>query len=367
MAPAVTRVPLMNRRLARPAAFLLATCAALATTVSAQKGAEKAVSPASQPTPEAPGSRPEAERKYVKIGDLPGVQVVVRMSQRLLKGAQPDGAEGMASLKKLGVTAILSVEEADAKELEAAKRAGIKVVNIPTEYSGIPQDVGDKIVEAARGIEGTAFTHCHHGKHRGGAATAILRRQFEGLSIDEAVEELKELGCSARYAGLFESVRTYRVNPATAHRKVKPLPGLDDAVEVTPNLLRSSAPLTDDALAALKKLGVEVVVTAAATPAAREKAAKLGFEVIEIKATTDGVTAAEFDAAWNALRAHEKSKTLVHAGGDPATAAALVAAFRLNFGRWSADDAAREIEALVPTDAGRLQAAAVRRVGTASR
>src|SRR5688500_9065730 len=58
-----------------------------------------------------PESRPASDARYAKLGDLPGCKAVVKYSDRLYRGAQPQTVEGMLALKKLGVTTILSVEE----------------------------------------------------------------------------------------------------------------------------------------------------------------------------------------------------------------------------------------------------------------
>ncbi|HYC76666.1 MAG TPA: hypothetical protein VEI02_03460 [Planctomycetota bacterium] len=345
----------------RPRLSVAALAVVCASVAVAQGETSVTSAPASRPGADPVTGRLESEKRYQKIGDLPGVHLVSRMSERLLRGAQPDGAEGMESLKKLGVTAILSVEEPDKKETEAAKAAGIRIVNVPTEYSGFSKDVIDRLVAAARSETGTLYTHCHHGKHRGGAATAILRMTFEGFSTDEAIAELAEGGCSKRYPGLFETVKTYRPDPATAHRALT-LPGVDDVVEVTPKLFKSSTRLTGEALDAFGRLGVKTLITAGATDAARQAARDRGFVVVDATVSDAGVTADEIAAAWKAVAAASAGKTLVHAGGDPAKASALVAAFRLNFSKWSVEEAAREIEALAASDSGRAQAAAVRKL-----
>jgi protein tyrosine phosphatase (PTP) superfamily phosphohydrolase (DUF442 family) len=160
--------------------FSLAAALTLCAAATTAQGAEKAAAPASAPAAPAAGERPESVRRYVRIGDLKGVQAVTRFSERMLRGAQPDGVEGMESLKKLGVEWILSVEEPDAKENAAAKEAGLRIVNIPTEYSGFDDDVVKRIVEAARADGGSAYVHCHHGKHRGGAQGTRLLAPLPG-------------------------------------------------------------------------------------------------------------------------------------------------------------------------------------------
>ena len=204
-----------------------------------------------------PASRPASEARYAKIGDLPGVQSVTKFSDRLLRGAQPQGAPGMQELKKLGITTILSVEEPDQPELDAAKAAGLEGHQHPDRVQRLPGQ-GRPGPARRRTAISTAptYVHCHHGKHRGGAAAAIFRMTYEGVPQLEALQELAELGCSKRYPGLYDTIRRYRPDPTTAHRPLKPRPGIDGLIEVTPWILRGTSQLAPDALAALKELGI---------------------------------------------------------------------------------------------------------------
>jgi protein tyrosine phosphatase (PTP) superfamily phosphohydrolase (DUF442 family) len=307
-----------------------------------------------------PASRPATEARYQRLGELPGVQGVVKFSDRFYRGAQPQDVEGMLSLKKLGVTTILSVEDPDAAEIEAAKKAGIDVINVATEYNGIPASVATDLVKKYREVEGTVYAHCHHGKHRGGAAGAILRMTFEGISAEEAVQEMAELGCSKRYAGLFDTVRAYRPDPALAHKVLKPRPGIDGLIEVTPWILRGTSTLSPDALAALKDLGVKSIISADVPADAAERARAAGFTVATLAVSTDKFDLASSQVVLAEFEKHKTERVFVHAGGSSAKAAALIAVFRIGVSRWTHDEAAREIEILVPGSEGAGLARVVR-------
>jgi protein tyrosine phosphatase (PTP) superfamily phosphohydrolase (DUF442 family) len=308
---------------------------------------------------ELPESRPTSDCRYESLGDLPGVQKVTRFSERLYRGAQPQDVEGMLSLKKLGVTTIISVEDPDQPEIEAATKAGIKVMNVPTEYNGFPRPVVDDLVKKYRENDEVIYVHCHHGKHRGGAAASILRMTFEGVPQLEAVQELAELGCSKRYPGLYETVRQYRPNPAIAHRVLKPRPGIDGLIEVTPWVLRGTSALPAEAVAALKDLGVRAILSADITSEARDRARAAGIEVVTIP-IADPASATEKQAAVRALAEKRREKVFLHANDDPAKVALMVAWFRLTQSQWTPDEAAREIEALVPGERGSDAARAIR-------
>jgi protein tyrosine phosphatase (PTP) superfamily phosphohydrolase (DUF442 family) len=309
-----------------------------------------------------PETRPASEARYTILGDKPGVKAVVKYSDRLYRGAQPQSVEGMLELKKLGVSTILSVEEPEQEELDHAREAGLVVVNIPTEYNGIPADVANTIVAKYRSLEGTVYAHCHHGKHRGGAASAILRMTFEGIPQLEAIQELAELGCSKRYPGLYESMRKYRPDPAIAHRVLKERAGIQGLIEVTPWILRGTSDLGPEAIAGLKELGVRSVLSAGMSPEVQDRVRAAGMNVVVLPVTIESADANERRAVVRALSERKREKVFLHSAKDPAQVAAMVAFFRIGLSLWTSDEAAREVEALVPGDGGAKVARSVRAI-----
>jgi protein tyrosine phosphatase (PTP) superfamily phosphohydrolase (DUF442 family) len=293
-----------------------------------------------------PESRPASEARYTKIGTIPGVQGVTKFSDRLMRGSQPQGVEGMESLKKLGVKTIISVEEPNQEELDAAKAAGLTVVNVPTEYNGLPDKVIQELLAAYRNLKGTAYVHCHHGKHRGGAAAAIYRMTYEGVSQLESTQEMAELGCSKRYGGLYETVRRYRPDPKTAHRVLEPRPGIDGLIEVTPWLYRGTSALNADSIAALKDLGITAIVSSGMNATAQERARSAGLAVTIVAIDPNKALAEPSQPIVQALAANKSEKVFLHATDDPAQVAAMVGAFRIAKGLWTPEEAAREVEAL---------------------
>jgi protein tyrosine phosphatase (PTP) superfamily phosphohydrolase (DUF442 family) len=307
-----------------------------------------------------PESRPAATARYARLGDLPGVMGVVKFSDRFYRGAQPQEVKGMLELKKLGITTVLSVEEPDQQELDAAKQVGIDVINVPTEYNGLPSNVIKDLVTKYRAVEGTAYVHCHHGKHRGGTVGAVLRMTFEGISQLEATQEMAELGCSKRYPGLYETVTKYRPNPAIAHRVLKPRPGIDSLIEVTPWLFRGTSALAPEGLAALKDLGITSIISADMGTDAQQRARAAGLKVTLVPVTIDRADPEERQAFARALAEGRNEKVFLHANDDLAKVAAMVAYFRIGTSLWTADEAAREIEALVENGRGARLAGSIR-------
>jgi hypothetical protein len=68
------------------------------------------------------------------------------------------------------------------------------------------------------------YVHCHHGKHRGPAAAALLRMTRDGITNEEAVQGLETSETSPKYKGLFRDVRAFRAPSAESLAQVGALP-----------------------------------------------------------------------------------------------------------------------------------------------
>jgi protein tyrosine phosphatase (PTP) superfamily phosphohydrolase (DUF442 family) len=334
---------------------LLSLIFGLCATLGAQESAPREA--------QLPESRPASEARYTKLGDLPGLQAATKLSDRLVRGAQPDGTAGMEQLRKLGISTILSVEEPDQPELDAAKAAGIQVLNVPTEYNGFPDKVVKDLVTKYRALEGKTYVHCHHGKHRGGTAVALFRITFEGVSHLEALQEMAELGCSKRYPGLYDTIRKYRPDPKTAHRVLKPRPGIDGLIEVTPWIFRGMSQLNADAITSIKDLGVSTIISAGMSQEAQARAIAAGLAVMIVAVDPAMALGDERQPIVKALTAKKAEKVFLHATEDPAEVAAMVGAFRIAKSLWTPEEAAQEVEAL-SGDRGAKLAESIRKGGT---
>ncbi len=76
------------------------------------------------------------------------------------------------------------------------------------------------------------FIHCHAGKDRTGAMSAIYRMEVCGWTADEAVEEMKAFGFSGRYRRLLRFVQGYPGRPVALSLPPgsAPLPSASSAV-----------------------------------------------------------------------------------------------------------------------------------------
>jgi hypothetical protein len=141
----------------------------------------------------------------VELGpvEAPGLHNVFRLTEKLLSGSSPEGDEGFASLQRLGVKTIISVDGMR-PEVERAHRFGMRYVHLPIGYDGVPEEQGLRIAKAVRDRPALVYLHCHHGKHRGPAAAAVAHLCIdERCGVEDALAELKRAGTDPHYTGLY--------------------------------------------------------------------------------------------------------------------------------------------------------------------
>jgi len=171
----------------------------------------------------------EPDRNAPHRNEVPGIENVWRLDDRIWSGGEPGGLKGLEKLKALGIRTIVSVDGA-APDVEAARKMGLRYVHIPIGYDGVDAAAQLRLVRTIAELPGPVFVHCHHGKHRGPAAAAVMARAGRGWSADQAERFMTQAGTSPDYPGLFASVRSFRQPTAEALRaNAEPLP---EAVEV---------------------------------------------------------------------------------------------------------------------------------------
>src|SRR6185436_14778526 len=104
--------------------------------------------------------------------EAPGLPNAYRLHERVISGGEPAGEEAFATLQKLGVKTIISVDGAQ-PQLELAKRFGLRYVHLPHGYDGVPEGRAKELAKAVRDLPGPIYIHCHHGKHRSPAAATV--------------------------------------------------------------------------------------------------------------------------------------------------------------------------------------------------
>jgi protein tyrosine phosphatase (PTP) superfamily phosphohydrolase (DUF442 family) len=132
---------------------------------------------------------------------------VYRITDKLFSGSSPEGDEGFESLQKLGVKTIISVDGAR-PDIARAHRYGLRYVHLPIGYDGVPDRQALRLAKAVRDLPGPIYIHCHHGKHRGPAAAAVVHLCLdEQCSVETALDEMRRAGTDPRYTGLYAAPR----------------------------------------------------------------------------------------------------------------------------------------------------------------
>lgn len=167
---------------------------------------------------------------------LPAIHNAFDLGGGVYSGSSPEGEAGFAALAQLGVKTIISVDGAK-PDVAAARKFGLRYVHLPFGYDGIPAERELALGKAAAAFSGSIFVHCHHGKHRGPAAAAIVCKARDGWSTETATAWMKLAGTADDYAGLYRAVREYRAPEAAvftaaqvALPETSPTPALVDAM-----------------------------------------------------------------------------------------------------------------------------------------
>lgn len=142
---------------------------------------------------------------------------LLRLTPRLVSGSSPTTDAEFAELASLGVTTVLSVDGAR-PEVERARRHGLRYVHLPIGYDGISTNRQAEFARAASSATGTVYVHCHHGRHRGPAAAAIVAAWTENWSRDQTRAWLEQAGTGREYPGLHRCVADTRPDPVAASR-----------------------------------------------------------------------------------------------------------------------------------------------------
>jgi protein tyrosine phosphatase (PTP) superfamily phosphohydrolase (DUF442 family) len=131
-----------------------------------------------------------------------GLHNLFRVSDRMYSGSSPDGDTGFASLGRLGVKTVISVDGAK-PDVTAAQKHGLRYVHLPIGYDGITSERAAQLAKAVRDLPGPVYLHCHHGKHRGPAACAAVRLTLDPAWTPAQAERwLSVAGTDPKYSGL---------------------------------------------------------------------------------------------------------------------------------------------------------------------
>jgi protein tyrosine/serine phosphatase len=115
------------------------------------------------------------------------------INETFYRGAQPRERD-YADLAAAGVKAVIDLQQdGEAQEQQLVEAAGMKFYRIGLSDSSWPSP--EKTAQFLKIVNDPGnqpvFIHCHGGKHRAGAMTAIYRVTHDGWSADRAYDEMK--------------------------------------------------------------------------------------------------------------------------------------------------------------------------------
>jgi protein tyrosine phosphatase (PTP) superfamily phosphohydrolase (DUF442 family) len=128
---------------------------------------------------------------------------------KVLSGSSPHDEKGFQELKALGVKTIISVD-GEKPDVETARKYGMRYIHIPIGYDGTTLSNANRIAKAADTTDGAVYVHCHHGKHRGPAAVAVICKSRGIWNTNQADVWLKQAGTSPDYPGLYQMAASFR-------------------------------------------------------------------------------------------------------------------------------------------------------------
>jgi protein tyrosine phosphatase (PTP) superfamily phosphohydrolase (DUF442 family) len=138
----------------------------------------------------------------VKV-DAAGVPNLIRLSDRIYQGAMPQGDVGFASLEKLGVKTVITVDGAR-PDLEDAHKHGIRYVHLPISYGGMTREQALRVAKAVRDLPGPVYIHCHRGTVRGPTAAAVAHLFLDdACTVEQAWAGMKLAGFDPHYVNLW--------------------------------------------------------------------------------------------------------------------------------------------------------------------
>lgn len=203
-----------------PSALRISLCAPAVAVLFALNACQS--QPSTPPAPPRAEAQPAEAIAQPQLSDAtprnyPGIHNAVAYHPGFVSGSVPEGAEGFATLRAMGVKTIISVDGA-APNVDLAKSYGLRYVHLPIGYNGFDQARKAELVRATRDAmqDGPVYIHCHHGKHRSAGAAAAVAASLGWMTTQEAVARMKVSGTAPDYKGLYTCAADAQVMSAAA-------------------------------------------------------------------------------------------------------------------------------------------------------
>lgn len=159
------------------------------------------------PTPPVALSNPDGVVVSSPARRVTGVPIenLFQLTPGLYSGGGPEGDQAFATLARLGIRTIISVDGTP-PDVALARRYGLRYVHVPIGYEGVRSDRLPQLLKAVRELPGPVLVHCHHGRHRGPAAAAVCAVGVAGWTRSQALAWLGQAGTDPAYRGLHRDV-----------------------------------------------------------------------------------------------------------------------------------------------------------------
>ncbi|MBM3972636.1 MAG: hypothetical protein FJ301_00835 [Planctomycetes bacterium] len=156
------------------------------------------------PAPQVPAVAPPA-LAATKAEHLPGLHNVVTYAPNVVGGGQPEGEEGLVTLKGMGIKTVVSVDGAT-PDIANAEKLGLRYVHLPISYDTVTLERQQQLAQVLANCDRPIYVHCHHGKHRSAAALATALVRAGALTPDAAKARMQVSGTAKEYTGLWQAV-----------------------------------------------------------------------------------------------------------------------------------------------------------------
>jgi len=148
-----------------------------------------------------------------------GIENLYQVGPRLWSGGEPAGEAAFEELARLGVRIVVSVDGAR-PDVAGAARHGLRYVHVPIGYDGVSEGALLQMA-VVEGLKGGVFVHCHHGRHRGPTAAAIMALCTGAWHTGQATDWQETAGTSKDYPGLYRAVQEFQAPDREAVRAAR--------------------------------------------------------------------------------------------------------------------------------------------------
>ena len=126
-------------------------------------------------------------------------------------------------------------------DVAAARKHGLRYIHLPYGYDSVPTNRVIELAKAATTETGPFFVHCHHGKHRGPAAVAVMCEATAGWTTNRAEAWLREAGTASDYPGLYRAAREFRMPSVAELTAVRELPEVTQSSSLVDSMVAIDA------------------------------------------------------------------------------------------------------------------------------